>query len=518
MNRLAVTRASAPAVIRPRAMALGLRGAAGAAALAGSLMARYRLAGTWPADAELQVLTPPVPGAPAAPARAERAQREEPRPPLHIRLSADIRLIRRLLADRARGVEVRRERSAGRTPAARTEVRLVEAAARPEPKVSARRERAERVAPERRERSESRTLPGPAVIRMPAPASDGAMPPTTTLRPIHTHATTETRALLVIRSPAPAEPSTGAPVMAVRTPASGAADRPGRSEARRPRGTPQARSNAPTSPTGLTPDAARPALPGRPANEAVPLEIVRREASAPETPGAEPPARVRLLASRTRAAAARLAAERAPKLAVRSRRGPGPSLDRRTLAGRPAPSPPRIAPIIPRAVGQPGAGDQAAPTRVVARRVGRETAPAILEGAAMLDSPAAPVIPQPAARLPGAPTLTPASPTSAPATPGRQARGDQRRQAVALDVRRAPIPAAPPAPAARQTTERASEPRGQAGQRTAEAKARPPQIDAPTLRKALNELPIGEFEPLADRLIAEFEWQLKRGLERSGRR
>ena len=70
----------------------------------------------------------------------------------------------------------------------------------------------------------------------------------------------------------------------------------------------------------------------------------------------------------------------------------------------------------------------------------------------------------------------------------------------------------------RETAERAQEPRGKAGQRPAEDKAKPVKLDAPTLRKALNELPIGEFEPLADRLIAEFEWQLKRGLERSGRR
>jgi hypothetical protein len=490
-------------------MALGLRGAMGAAALAKSLMARYRLAGTWPADAELQVLTPAVPGAPPAPTRTERARAEEPAPPLHIRLSADIRLIRRLLADRAAPSEARRERRPGRTTAVRTEVRLVDTVARPERVASGRGDPAERARPGRRVRPA--TLPGPAVIRMPAPASNGAMSPVTILRPIHTHATTETRALLVIRSLAPAEPSAGAPVMAVRTPSR--AETTGRdTERSQRRAAPPAQRDAVI---GRTPDTTRAALPGRPASAPIPLEIARREASAPQTPGAEAalehPAQTKPLASRTRAAAARLAAERAPKLAVRSRRGPGPSLDRRTLAGRPTPSAPRITPIIPRAIGQPSAaGDPAAPTRVVARRVSPEAA------ATVLDSPTTPVIAQPAARQPGAPTLTPTSPIPSPGAPRPQARGDQRRQAVALEVRRAPVPAAPPAPAAQAAAERASEPRGQAGQRT--AKTKPPQIDAPMLRKALNELPIGEFEPLADRLIAEFEWQLKRGLERSGRR
>ena len=512
MSRLAVTRAEAPAVIRPPGergtMAFGLRGAAGAAALARSLMARYRLAGTWPAEAELQVLTPPAPGAPPAPARTERARAAEPSPPLHIRLSADIRLIRRLLADRAAPSEARRERRPGRTTAVRTELRLVDTVARPERIASGRGDPAERAGPGRRARPA--TLPGPAVIRMPAPASDGAMAPVTILRPIHTHATTETRALLIIPSPAPAEPSAGAPVTAIRTPSR--AETTGRDTERgEPRAAPPAQGDGAI---GRTPDTARAALPGRPASAPIRLEIPRREASAPQTPGSEAalerPAQTKPLASRTRAAAARLAAERAPKLAVRSRRGPGPNLDRRTLAGRPTPLAPRITPIIPRAVTQPSAaGDQAAPTRVVARRVSPEAT------ATVLHSPATPVIAQLAARQSGAPTLTPASPIPAPGAPRPQARGDQRRQAVTLEVRRAPVPAAPPAPAAREAAERASEPRGQAGQRTVRAK--PPQIDAPMLRKALNELPAGDFEPLADRLIAEFEWQLKRGLERSGR-
>jgi hypothetical protein len=515
MSRLAVTRAEAPAMIRPRGTALGLRGALGAAALAGSLVARYRLGGTWLADAELHVLTPPAPGQPI-PARAERTRAEAPRPPLHIRLSADIRLLRRLLTERVGAPASPGGRRAGQPEPARLETRRPEVAARAERATPVARERAERPGRERAARS---TLPGPAVIRTPAPAAGSGPSSATILRPIHTHGATETRSLLVIRSLAPTEPSAGAPVMAVRTATASRAETATREAGRADRreGLPSPVAQARASPG---PDAARPALPCRLAGEPAPLEIVRRDAAPPDTPGAEAtldhPARSRPLASRTRAAAARLVAEQTPKLAVRSRRGPGPSLDRRTLAGRAAPTSPRITPIIPRAVSQPATpGEQAAPTRVMARRTSREGAPAILEGAAMLDAPA-PVIAQPAARLPGAPTLTPVAPAPAPGTPRQPARGDQRRQAVALDVRRTPVPVAPPAPAARETAERTAEPRERAGQRT-EAKAKPAQIDAPTLRKALNELPIGEFEPLADRLIAEFEWQLKRGLERSGR-
>lgn len=496
MRRLAVMRAQSPAVIRPRAVALGLRGATGAAALAESLMARYRLAGTWPADAELQVLTPPVPGAPRAPPRTERVRAAEPGTPLHIRLSADIRLIRRLLAERTSPPEPRRQ-PPGRAPVARTEVRVVETPRRSGPATPDRPARTERTATAARP-DRPPALPGPAIIRIPGPASGTATSSVTVLRPIHIRAATETLGLLVIRAPAPAKPPTEAPVMAIRAPAPSRPKSPGREGPG-----PSNASHVPRTATPAAPvaDAARPALPDRPANEAVPLEIVRRDAPSPaardaETAG-EPAARERPLAARTRVAAARLVARRAPKLAVRSRRGPRPSLDRRTLAGRPAPSTPRITPIIPRAVSQPGAaGEQATPTRVVARRIDREAAQAILEGAS---------------------TLTPASPTPSPRAPGPRGRGDQRRQAVSLEVRRAPIPVAPPAPAAREVAERAAEPRGKAGPRPAEDRSKPVKLDAPTLRKALNELPVGDFEPLADRLIAEFEWQLKRGLERSGR-
>lgn len=476
MSRLAVTRAGAQAVIRRRGTSAGLRGAMGAAALARSLMARYRLAGTWPADAELQLLTPPAPTG-AVPARADMARAQVPPRPLHIRLSANIRLIRQLMADRA--ARAARRRTEARPPGA---------------------------APQPQRQAQPSRLSGPAIIRMPAPPSEGRALSTTVIRPIHTLAGSEIRTLLVVRSLSSAEPSAGAPAMAVRMAERNRVEagrdgaRPGRSERGRRPGEPRPTA-APARPAVSTIDAARPAPSDQLAGEPVRLEIVRRE-TAP---------RAQAGAFRTRAVPARLAAER-PKLIVRSRRGQGPRLDRRTLAGRAAPSARQITPIIPRAVIQPtAAGEQTAATPVVARRTG--------QNAAAPDSPAAIVVAQPVASPLSAPTQTPASPipaSRAPGAPRPMPPGDQRRQAVTLDVRRAPVPVAQKAPAARETAERASEPRSR--QHTAEAKARPVRIDAGVLRKALNELPIGEFEPLADRLIAEFEWQLKRGLERNGRR
>ncbi|RYF90074.1 MAG: hypothetical protein EON95_17655 [Caulobacteraceae bacterium] len=69
-------------------------------------------------------------------------------------------------------------------------------------------------------------------------------------------------------------------------------------------------------------------------------------------------------------------------------------------------------------------------------------------------------------------------------------------------------------PAEREAAKRSE---ARATQRAAEAPPKPAKIDAPMLRKALADLPASDFEPLAERLIAEFEWKLRRGLERSGR-
>ncbi|RYF93691.1 MAG: hypothetical protein EON95_08005, partial [Caulobacteraceae bacterium] len=361
MSRLAVTRAAAPVLIGPVRVASSLQGAQGAAALANALLARYRLGGTWPADAELLVLTPPGPAPESAPTEPARSP-DRPQP-LHIRLSADIRLLRRLLAGRA-AASVRSgpdRRDVARPAPRRTQPRQADRPARLEQPAS-----------------------GSTITRLSTSAAPDRSPGISQAYRTRTLSGSKSMSLLVIRIPEAAASPGPAAVMSVRAPA----------------GSPIA--------------AETPAQPASPTAGPAPLDVARA-AAAIDRPA---------LRTRATAAARARAADRTPKLVVRNRRGPGASLDRRTLAGRAAPQAARITPIIPRVSG-PAAGLGAAavlagPDRVIPDRSTRSPGPP-LDALAVRALAAQP-----------ANAAQPASARPAP-TPG-----DQRRQALPLDVRRPP--------------------------------------------------------------------------------